>query len=165
MKIIGIKEDKLNFKLNEDVMNIIKNIGILETNNKFLNNSKGSSAKGKYQIIQSTFNRIVKYYKDIIDQSKFSKHTAENDDSVMLLLLNYYREKIKGVQMDLGTCYLAHFLGAERANALANNLSSVVSNSMTDNELKWNADVFKRFKLDIDCTAKEFIERINSLEV
>lgn len=90
MKIIGIEEDKLLFKVNEQVLSIIKNIGKLETNNKYINNTKGSSAKGKYQIIDSTFKRIVKYYKDIIDEKKFTSHNAENDDSVMLLLLNYY---------------------------------------------------------------------------
>lgn len=165
MKIIGIKKDKLLFEVTEQVESIIKNIGRLETNNKYINNTKGSSAKGKYQIIDSTFKRIVKYYQDIIDESKFSKHTAENDDSIMLLLLNYYREKIKVGNLDFGTCYLAHFLGAERANKFAKDQSLVISDFMTDNELKWNADVFKRFGLNINCTAKEFIDKINELEV
>lgn len=164
MKIIGIEEDKLLFKVNEQVLSIIKNIGKLETNNKYINNTKGSSAKGKYQIIDSTFKRIVKYYKDIIDGKKFTSHNAENDDSIMLLLLNYYREKIKSGDLDFGTCYLAHFLGAERANKFSANKDLIISDFMSDNELKWNADVFKRFKLDIKCTAREFIETINKLE-
>lgn len=165
MNIVGIDESKLNFTVNEKVLSIIRNIGRLETNNKFLTNSKGSSAKGKYQIINPTFKRIIKYYADIIDISKFKTHNATNDDSLMLLLLNYYREKIKNVDLDLGTCYLAHFLGAERANKMANNKDIIVSELMTDNELKWNSDVFKRFKLDINCTAEEFIDVINNSEV
>lgn len=164
MKIIGIEKDKLLFQVNDQVLSIIKNIGKLETNNRYLYNTKGSSAKGKYQIIDSTFKRITQYYKDIIDPIKFSKHNAENDDSVMLLLLNYYKEKIKTISLDFGTCYLAHFIGAERANKLVNNKDLIVSDLMTDNELKWNADVFKRFKLDIKCTARDFIETINKLE-
>lgn len=103
MKIIGIKKDKLLFEVTEQVESIIRNIGRLETNNKYINNTKGSSAKGKYQIIDSTFKRIVKYYQEIVDESKFTKHTAENDDSIMLLLLNYYREKIKVGNLDFGT--------------------------------------------------------------
>lgn len=164
MKIIGIKKDKLLFEVTDQVESIIRNIGKLETNNRYINNNKGSSAKGKYQIIDSTFKRIVKYYKDIVDETKFTKHTAENDDSIMLLLLNYYREKIKVGNLDFGTCYLAHFLGAERTNKFVNDQSLIISNFMTDNELKWNADVFKRFNLDLNCTVKEFINRINELE-
>lgn len=163
MKIIGIKEGKLNFTLNKSVFDIMKNIGRLESNNHFKLNRE-SSAKGKYQIIDQTFKRIVKYYSNIIDNSKFKSHTIDNDDSVMLLLLNYYREKIKNVPLDLGICYLAHFLGAERANYFVHNPNTVVINKMTECELKWNAKVFRRFNLPLNCTAQQFIDKINSLE-
>lgn len=98
MRFFGIDKDKLIFKVDDVIMDIMRNIGDLESKNTFVSNSKGSSAKGKYQIIGSTFRRIIKYYnslKFITDQKAFLTHNSDNDDSIMLLLMDYYIRTIK----------------------------------------------------------------------
>lgn len=171
MRFFGIKLEKLIFPVNETVMELMRKVGELESGNKFLTNSKGSSARGKYQIMNSTFKRIVKYYNSlgfIEDDKVFLNHNEDNDDSVMLLLMDYYTRTLKSV-FDLvditpGIIYLCHFIGAERALKLLKHSDYTVKSVLSNNEVTWNKDVFKRFSLNMDTTTGyQFIDKIDSL--
>lgn len=171
MRFFGIDRDKLIFNVDDVIMTIMRNVGNLESKNTFIANSKGSSAKGKYQIIGSTFRRIIKYYNSlrfITDQKVFLTHNADNDDSVMLLLMDYYIRTIKSVydlaDINTGIIYLCHFIGAERTVKVMKHPERTIKYYLTDNEVKWNTDVFKRFKLNIeDTNGEKFINTINDL--
>lgn len=171
MRFFGIKLEKLIFPVDETVMDLMRKVGELESGNKFVINSKGSSAKGKYQIVSGTFKRIVKYYNSlgfIEDDRVFLSHNEDNDDSVMLLLMDYYTRTVKSV-FDLvditpGIIYLCHFIGAERALKLLKHSNYTVKSVLSNNEITWNSDVFKRFSLNIDTTTGyQFIDKIDSL--
>lgn len=171
MRFFGIKLEKLIFPVDETVMELMRKVGELESGNKFLTNSKGSSARGKYQIMNSTFKRIVKYYNSlgfIEDDKVFFNHNEDNDDSVMLLLMDYYTRTLKSV-FDLvditpGIIYLCHFIGAERALKLLKHSDYTVKSVLSNNEVTWNKDVFKRFSLNMDTTTGyQFIDKIDSL--
>lgn len=171
MRFYGIKLEKLIFPVDEIIMELMRKVGELETHNKFLSNSKGSSAKGKYQILNSTFKRIIKYYSSlgfIEDEKVFLTHNEDNDDSIMLLIMDYYVRTIKSV-FDLaditpGTIYLCHFIGAERSLQLLRHSNYTIKSLLSNNEISWNKDVFKRFSLDINTTTGyQFIDKIDSL--
>lgn len=171
MRFFGIKLEKLIFPVDETVMELMRKVGELESGNKFLTNSKGSSARGKYQIMNTTFKRIVKYYNSlgfIEDDKVFLNHNEDNDDSVMLLLMDYYTRTLKSV-FDLvditpGIIYLCHFIGAERALKLLKHSDYTVKSVLSNNEVTWNKDVFKRFSLNMDTTTGyQFIDKIDSL--
>lgn len=171
MRFFGIDRDKLIFNVDDLIMTIMRNIGDLESKNTFISNSKGSSAKGKYQIIDSTFRRIIKYYnslKFITDQKVFLTHNPDNDDSIMLLLMDYYIRTMKSVydlvDINTGIIYLCHFIGAERAVKILKHPERPIKYYLSENEIKWNSDVFKRFKLNIDeANGEKFIDTINEL--
>lgn len=171
MRFYGIKLEKLIFPVDETVMELMRKVGELETHNQFLNNSKGSSAKGKYQILNSTFRRVVKYYNSLgfLDDDKvFLNHNEDNDDSIMLLIMDYYVRTLKSV-FDLvditpGTIYLCHFIGAERTLKLLKHNNYTIKSVLSSNEITWNKDVFKRFSLNIETTTGyQFIDKIDTL--
>lgn len=128
-------------------------VGGKESNNKHYDKNGNllknptSSAKGKYQIINDTWNRISKALGRPLD-----RHSMEDNEAAMRYLYGTYIKDLNrnGLDISLGNLYGMHFLGnAKRVKYIRNNPNAHIRDVLSASELKANSFVNK-FRNNVD---------------